>query len=208
MHLAQTLNLPRCPHCSVDTPNLSIVAVAFETLNGEGRNKRYWNNYKCQRCGGVVVACSQHPHPNNLVTEFYPGVTTVSEDLPQRVRLLLKEATESVFTPNGSIMTCASAVDEMLKQKNYRSGSLYSRIDQAKIDGLLTADMAAWAHKVRLDANERRHTDDNAPLATTDDAKQAVEFTKTLADLLFVLPAKVARNMAVIESATQPPITT
>lgn len=52
------------------------------------------------------------------------------------------------------------------------------------------------AHQVRLDASDQRHADDNFQLPTVEDAKQAIEFTKTLAEVLFVLPSKVTRGTA------------
>lgn len=93
-------------------------------------------------------------------------------------------------------MLCASAVDEMLKLKGYTEGNLYSRINKAAADRLLTEDMANWAHQVRLEANDQRHADMNSLLPTVNEAKQSVEFTKTLAELLFVLPAKVTRGLS------------
>ena len=52
----------------------------------------------------------------------------------------------------------------MLKAKNYKDGTLYSRIQQAADDHLITSEMAKWAHQVSLDANEPRHADEAAPL--------------------------------------------
>jgi Domain of unknown function (DUF4145) len=54
-------------------------------------------------------------------------------------------------------MLAASAVDAMLKHKNYTVGSLKDRIDKAANDHLITSEMAAWAHEIRLDANDERH---------------------------------------------------
>ena len=48
----------------------------------------------------------------------------------------------------------------MLKKKEYKKGSLYSRIDKAAEDHLITEEMAKWAHEVRLDSNEPRHDAD------------------------------------------------
>jgi hypothetical protein len=39
-------------------------------------------------------------------------------------------------------MLSASAVDAMLKVKGYKSGSLYSRIDKAAEDHMITSEMA------------------------------------------------------------------
>lgn len=92
-------------------------------------------------------------------------------------------------------MLAASSIDAMLKHKNYKEGSLYSRIDKASSDNLITPDMAKWAHQVRLDANDQRHSDDDAPLPTADDAKKCIEFTLALGEFLFVLPAKVTKGL-------------
>jgi len=107
----------------------------------------------------------------------------------------LQQAIDSVFAPSGSVMLCASSVDAMLKEKGYSTGSLYKRITSATVDGLLTKDMETWAHEVRLDANNERHADANTELPNIQDAKQSIEFTKTLADLLFVLPNRVKRGI-------------
>jgi hypothetical protein len=91
-------------------------------------------------------------------------------------------------------MVSASAVDARLKEISYKNGSLYARIDQAVTDHRITPDMALQAHDVRLDANDERHVDDNAPEPTAKDAERCLEFARTLADILFVLPARVRRG--------------
>jgi hypothetical protein len=98
-------------------------------------------------------------------------------------------------------MLAASSLDSMLKVKGYTTGSLYSRIDEAAKNHLITEEMAAWAHEVRLDANDQRHADDTADLPSQKDANKAIEFAQALAEFLFVLPARVARGR---KSATQP----
>ena len=82
----------------------------------------------------------------------------------------------------------------MLKAKDYKTGTLYARIDKARDNGLITHEMALWAHEVRLDANDQRHADETADLPDTAQAKRALEFANALAQFLFVLPAKVARG--------------
>ena len=100
----------------------------------------------------------------------------------------------SIHAPVGAVVTAASAVDAMLKSKGYKDGSLYSRIDQAAKDHLITSEMAAWAHEIRLEANDQRHADENAPLPTSEDAAKVIEFAKALGQFLFVLPARVERG--------------
>jgi len=92
-------------------------------------------------------------------------------------------------------MLAASSVDAMLKAKGYTDGSLYSRIDQAAKDNLITKDMAAWAHEIRLEANGQRHADAGAALPTGNDAVRVIEFAEALGQFLFVLPARINRGL-------------
>jgi hypothetical protein len=91
-------------------------------------------------------------------------------------------------------MAAASAVDAMLKEKGLTEGSLYSRIDAAAEAHLITNEMKAWAHEVRLDANDQRHADLQAPLPDADDARRVIDFADALAMFLFVLPNRVNRG--------------
>ena len=190
--LLQThLHLARCPHCNVDTPNLSFVGQ-FQPVSSEGK-QRYWRAYACTRCAGVITANA--PGWDHDVNSIFPSTQDVSEDLPERARAYLNQALNSLSSPAGAVMLAASAVDAMLKAKELTAGSLYSRIDEAVKAHLITDQMAEWAHDVRLDANDQRHSDDNAPLPNAEQAKKCVEFATAFGQFLFVLPARVERGI-------------
>lgn len=192
-NLDQHLKIPRCPHCSIDNPNLIIAIGEFQTKADDESNSRNWRAYKCIRCGWVVTAsCGTH---SREIKEIYPNIATVDENLPLKVKTYLQQAIDSTFAPSGSVMLCASSVDAMLKEKNLIDGALYTRINQAVKEQLLTLEMATWAHEVRLDANDQRHSDTESNLPTVDDAKRAIEFTQTLAEFLFILPLKIKRGI-------------
>jgi hypothetical protein len=185
------LELNKCPHCNVDKPSLAN-ETHFETSSHDGVNKRFWRTYSCHRCGGAILAASQYATGN--VTEMYPEPKVIHESIPTPASQYLTQAMESLHSPAGSVMLSASAVDAMLKAKSYKDGTLFSRIDQAAKDHLITEEMALWAHEVRLDANDQRHADEDSPLPTDKDAKRSVEFTLALAEFLFVLPSRVTRG--------------
>ena len=191
-NLMQNLVLDRCPHCSVANPNLSL-RQHNETTDHAGGNKRYWGSYACGRCGGVVTASAAGL--GGLVQDIFPSSSEVSEDIPSRARSYLEQAIASIHAPAGAVMLAASSVDAMLKEKGYGEGSLYSRIQRAVEDNLLTSEMAKWAHEVRLDANDQRHADDEAPMPSEGDAKRVVDFTSAIAEYLFVLPARIQRGL-------------
>lgn len=190
--LGEELQLKRCPHCSVDTPSFTRQSQ-FSTTSSDKNLTRAWGVYFCKRCGGVVSAWSYTQGQN--IAEMFPGPKQVDPELPDRARAFLGQAQESIHAPAGAIMLAASAVDAMLKAKKYTEGSLDSRIKQAAADHLITADMATWAHQVRLDANNQRHADEAASLPTEADARLTVEFAAALGTFLFTLPSRVSRGI-------------
>lgn len=185
------LELERCPHCSVDSPLLSFNHQVQTKLYDTG--KRWWYLYICSRCGGVVTAWSVIP--NGPVREMFPSSPEVDEALPEKARIYLTQALNSLSAPAGAVMLAASAVDAMLKGKGLKEGSLYKRIDKAAIDHLITKEMATWAHDVRLEANDQRHADEESPIPDTVAAKHAVDFAIALGQFMYVLPARVKRGL-------------
>lgn len=149
--------------------------------------------YACTVCGGVVTAASIAE--DGFITEWYPRRGDLSDTIPTRAREYLGQARDSLSQPVGAVMLCASAVDAMLKDKGYKEGSLYDRINQAASAHLITKDIAKWAHQVRLDANDQRHADEAAPLPTKTDAERSIGFATALAEVLYVIPARVTRGI-------------
>lgn len=130
-----------------------------------------------------------------MAMEIFPSSPEVDEALPEKARTYLRQALNSLSAPAGAVMLAASAVDAMLKGKGLKEGSLYSRIDKAATDHLITKEMAAWAHDVRLDANDQRHADEESLIPDAAAAKHAVDFATALGQFMYVLPAKVKRGM-------------
>lgn len=190
--LLNDLELEKCPHCNVDKPNFRLIHK-FATNSSNGHNKRFWGVYSCRRCGGAVIAYAMQEDGN--IYNIYPDQDEVDENIPEKARSYLKQAIDSLHAPAGSVMLSASSVDAMLKEKGYKEGSLYSRIDKSKENHLITDEMALWAHEVRLEANDQRHADDSEPLPSESDATKCIDFTTALGQLLFVLPARVKRGL-------------
>lgn len=196
--LTTQLDLERCPHCNVDKPTLQYWNQ-LETQDFAKQVKRLWRFYQCMRCGNMVSAWA--PGHNQEVKEIYPKPVAVEEAIPPRAKEYLSQALNSLSSPSGAIMLAASSVDAMLKAKGLKDGSLYSRIDKAAETHLITPEMAAWAHEVRLDANEQRHDDESQPLPDAAAARRAVDFVVALGQFMFVLPARVSRGIADAKSA-------
>ncbi len=194
MLLGQTLELGRCPHCGVSKPLLAK-NNEFDTRDHEGGKKR-WCVYVCSRCGGVVSAWALPGGSRVEVEAVFPQLDEVSDRVPPPAREYLRLAQESIHSPAGAVLLCGSAVDAMLKAHGHREGSLNSRMDQAKDGGIITEDIAAWARTVRLDAGDQLNLDEESSMPSRTDAERSLDFTMALAEILFVLPARVKRGMA------------
>jgi hypothetical protein len=198
--------LERCPQCSVAKPMLTHETQYYEPYSGKS-NLKGWVIYRCTSCNNFVAARGNFNtnflnanykdiirQSNIDVLELIPKSRSLDSDLPERPDNYLSQALMSLAAPDGAIMLAGSAVDAMLKVKGYIEGSLYDRINKAAEDHLITADMAEWAHAVRLESNKPRHADIEDPHASQDDAKRTIAFAEAMGEFLFVLPARVDRG--------------
>lgn len=198
--------LDRCPQCSVAKPMLVHETKYYEPYTGSNNHKG-WVIYRCTSCNDVVAASGffgvnflQSRFKDIIrqfeidVYEIIPKPKSLDTDMPERPANYLSQAFMSLGAPDGAIMLAGSAVDAMLKIKGYIDGSLYERINKAVEGHLITADMAEWAHAVRLESNKPRHADIEDPHASPEDAKQTLAFAEALGEFLFVLPARVERG--------------
>jgi hypothetical protein len=161
-----------------------------------------WGVFHCPTCGKAILGMGA---PNETVSnaeviEIFPNQKEAHIDIPDIARQFLQQAYETLHAPDAAAVMAGSAVDAMLKAKGYGDGSLYSRIDAAVSDHLLTEAMGLWAHKVRLGSNRPRHADGENPHVSPADAVQSVEFAEALGSFLFVLTARIERG---IEQAKQ-----
>jgi hypothetical protein len=187
------LPLERCPHCNIAKPLLANQWRGQSTNHGGG-NSRWWFLYCCGSCGGMILTVADATVENADISNTWPSPLNISDTLPVRAREFLTQAVASLHAPAGAVMLTASAVDSMLKDKGFKDGSLNSRIDAAAKAHLITTEMAAWAHEIRLDANDQRHADESALLPEAADAAKGIEFANALGQFLYVLPARVERG--------------
>lgn len=157
-----------------------------------------WSAYRCTSCGNLLLAQgipvpkpTPAHYPSYQMLRMLPTSKMAAKELPPAAHTYLQQAYDTVFAPDAAGLLASSAVDAMLKHLDYTEGSLYSRIDKAVEDSVLTKDMGKWAHKVRLDANNVRHADSQSPHLTIEDAKEAVEFAEALGDFLFVFTKRI-----------------
>lgn len=191
---SQLLGVANCPHCGVASPLLALVWHSGQPVSrADGGIRSLWSAFTCTTCGSVVSARGQpgNTSANPPVVQIYPDDWEANTVLPTSVAKFLEQAHKTKASPDASALMSASAVDAMLKDKGLIEGSLYVRIEKAVTNGLLTAVLATWAHRVRLDANNPRHADDKNPHLNPDEAIRAFEFATALSEYLYVLPSRM-----------------
>lgn len=199
----KSLDLERCPHCGIARPALHYHYKYREPGGGDlpawddSVKGRIWGLFQCRACGQMVLARTDFDYPSALsgYETIFPSQRAVPKNLPSIAANYLKQAFDTLGSPDAATVMAASAIDAMLKDKGFKSGSLNARIDAARDKGEVTADMASWAHHVRLEANDVRHADEAKPHATKAEAVQAVEFAEALGRYMYELPAKVTRGI-------------
>lgn len=195
---SELTTMERCPHCGVARPQMKRVWASDRPIARADREQSsMWAAFACSTCGSIVTA-KGHPGQTNsdaTIVAVFPDIQHVSDDLPERAKRYLQQAYETLAAPDAAAMVAGSAVDAMLKELQYTDGSIYSRIDKAVEDKVLTAKMGEWAHQVRLGSNRPRHADENAPHVSPDEARQSVEFADALGTFLFVLSARIERGL-------------
>ncbi len=67
-------------------------------------------------------------------------------------------------------------------RKEYKEDSLFDRIKKASEEHILTPEMTTWAHEIRLDANDQRHSDESTETATKELAQKYSDFAFALAE--------------------------
>ena len=151
------MELKRCPHCGVENPKM----VNTAGFKGNSRTSdRSWGTYACSQCDGIVLACTRQLF--DQIASFYHQQPehAVDEAFPPRAKAFFEQAVSSLNAPAGSVMLAASAVAAMLKEVGYSEGSLFSRLEQAADDKVISEDMVQWASWVGLDKDEDDDEDD------------------------------------------------
>jgi len=194
--------MERCAHCKVASPAWQLLWNSYTQMPSLGDDGRFFQLKVCTTCKWaivdtfIMVAKDRNTSEPKLLMS-HPSPIIFESELPDQAHNFLKQAIDSLHAPDGAAMLAASAIDSMLKDKGYEDGSLHSRIEKATEEGALIAELADWAHEIRLGANSIRHADKEGDPTKPEEAEQAVEFAKTLGELWYGLPAKINRKRGV-----------
>ncbi len=124
---------------------------------------------------GVVI----HPSPR-------PSPTDERIDKPARLALVEAKVCFAAGAINASATMARRAIQAGVIRKGATKDKLRDQIDELRDKGLITADLAAWAHEVRYAGNDGAHPEDEV---TKGQAEDILELAEQFLTVLFVTPA-------------------
>ncbi len=195
-----------CPYCK--TKHVAFNSVAdWKTQSGKSRAL-----FRCGSClEGVIweysTASGQHPMGSNgEVRQFHivlgeqwpkPESGAAPQDTPASVASYFEQGTSSLeagnFDSAGMMFRKTLESATRILDTNLSKIPLVKRIENLAAGGKITADLAQWAHEVRLGGNEAAH--DEEPFSL-EDCRDLCNFIENFLRYAFTLPSAVKRRSA------------
>ena len=157
------------------------------------------NVLKCHTCGNFtfvlwmrtagrgidhLVAPAPKPKPEDIVgPDAWPH--SVGDAWAQAQRGLLTRSWDSAAT------MARRSVQAALREKGIKGRDLVKEITNMVTEGLITKQLADWAHQVRSIGNVGAHPDEDDVPVSEEDARDVVDFAYYFAHHLYTLPAQI-----------------
>ena len=153
---------------------------------------------KCGHCGHGIIALFQGGYSSleKFYTDEIKGVYPAppSEDAPlftpERTKRFFQQGMSSLHigNPDAAGAMFRKSLESGLNEKfSSNERNLIGKIKDAASKGLITDEMADWAHHIRISGNEAAHNDDY----TMEQARTLRVFTELVLTYLFELPGRL-----------------
>jgi hypothetical protein len=196
-----------CPHCLKENSYMQFIKQA------NLQHHEYSLVFQCKSCFKLMVAeviCNEIGGPSGLAQDsVYPVVVNNHDQIgvfstypevksyaapsstPDRASKFFLESMEDFARGRfeTSAMNCRKVIDIATKHLHLgNEDKLVRRISALREQGLITQEMADWAHIVRIDTNGAVHSDEEF---SKDEVDQLLKFTEVFLTYAFTLPALV-----------------
>lgn len=196
-----------CPHCLKENAYMQFIKQAIL------EPYKHSLVFQCQSCfklmvaevlsneaGGPSVIAHHSIYPivvnrndRTSVLATYPEVKSfvAPSSTPERASKFFMESKEDFSRGRyeTSAMNCRKVIDIATKHLHLgNEDKLVRRISALREQGLITQEMADWAHIVRIDTNGAVHSDEEFSQVEVD---QLIKFTEVFLTYAFTLPALV-----------------
>lgn len=142
----------------------------------------------------LLAATIDFPSDRMKLIRIWPGQTAEApENLPENIEKFFTQGIRNERAENwdaaGAMFRKALDVATKVLDPPNSGKPLFQRIEALAQAGRLTADLAAWAHEVRIEGNSSVHDDEPE---TSEDVAVIHQFARAVLLYTFTLPALVA----------------
>lgn len=211
-----------CPHCGAEKIGFELVSQIADPRNSQVGSVVFRVPMQCAGCHELVIGVFRSTGasrgPNDVGSDprdrGWALLGTYPTPMPSRCPEHTPDALKRVFSqaanahkrgdPDASGAMSRKVVDNstqlLLGEESKKYGTIYARIEALKDRNMLTADLAAWAHEVRLGGNDAAH--DLEPY-TQDESDELLGFAELYLIYVYSLPErlKLRRAKAAAEKA-------
>lgn len=197
-----------CPYCSTEGRFTEIFGeeVGTQRNRHDGMHSDVW---KCDVCANFTFVIwrsfetgqmMSHTQAVDWQAEPSPrGEPQPPKEWPEQAQTAMREASNAIAGRNwnsaGAMARRAVQAGVRAKGGKAKKGdALAGEIDSLKAQGLLTADLAAWAHEVRALGNLGAHPDGDIEELPEQDAREAVNFANYFLTYVFTLPHQIEQS--------------
>lgn len=126
-----------------------------------------------------------------------PETVVAPADCPNRIANAYKQAVVNLAQGHYEtcVLLCGRALDLATKEMD-PTWKLEKRLKKLSADNRITANMADWAHEIRLDRNVAAHEEHDF---SKESAEEILGFTEAFLNYVYTLPALIERRRAVRE---------
>lgn len=191
-----------CRSCS----GITVAEISMGSKISQHGYSKYFNYRDSNQVDINIEGRIGYDSQWGIVRKVYPVALEHKAPLatPERVSKFFIEAKQNL--ERGNYETVVGLARKVIDIATHNLGvaadisinNLSARINRLKDNNLLTADMAEWAHIVRLDGNESVHTDE---IFTASEAKEILDFTETFLLYSYTLPSMINSRRNNPESA-------
>lgn len=129
-----------------------------------------------------------------ILARFPDATVQAPTGIPKELEAEFAEIREVAASPRYTVVACRRLLERacklMLGDQAPSKANLMKLIDLTLNRGETLSAIADWAHAIRAIGNDAVH--DDAPAPSAAEAKEALEFTSLLVELLFSYPERVS----------------
>jgi hypothetical protein len=165
-------------------------------------NQRYYVLYECPNCEQISLVIFFNNSYNYFYDTQFPKYSPISnKDIPKDIEIDRYEAWKCYINEcfKASAIMARAVLQKSVRKLGANGNNLKSEIDDLKNKGIITKQLADFAHEVRITGNDMAHPEDMDEV-NRKEIEESLDFMDGFLNTVFVLPLIAERRKKERES--------